>query len=176
MEASSFHFEKEQSTYIPSPALDYLHIVARSTILCVHYGMMDPATGVQELYIVPKDVYEHCDKKAKFQEKLETLPKRPRSYANRIITHLRPILEWDYKSGEVSGLSENLFSYLNYSTRGKQRPEDWELFLPHLYGLPQSLFCAKVRREVKSAIKAEKRHGRQLHKAGLDELLPAGSA
>ncbi len=121
---------------------------------------------VDEHYIVPKDVYEHCNKQEdSLQDKLNTLSKRAKRNANRVIEHLKPLTQWDNVSGQFPGHSENIFNYLSYSVRGKPKPEDWESFVPYLITLPPSLFCEKVKREVKLA---KRRHGRQVRVESLD--------
>lgn len=131
------------------------------------------ASNVNELYIVPKEVYEHCNKpEDSLQDKLDKLPKRAKSKALRIIEHLRAQLEFDSESGQFPGYTENLFNYLHYSVRGKQKPEDWDLFVPKLITLPLTLFSEKVKKEVKQV---KRRHGRQVHTSRVDKLFPASS-
>lgn len=132
------------------------------------------ASIVNELYIVPKEVYEHCNKpRESVQEKLDKLSKKAKSNAIRIWEYLKTLPEYDNESGRMQGYLENIFNYLNYSVRGKQRPVDWESFVSHLITLPPTLFCEKVKREVKIA---KRRHGRQLHTSRVDQLLTAGSS
>lgn len=121
---------------------------------------------VTEFYIVPKSVYEKCNEPVEsLQDKIKTLPKKAKSSSSALLDHLKPLLQLDNETGQVNGLSENVFAYINYSVRGKKRPSDWDTFLPNLLTVPSSILCEKVKREVKLL---KRRNGRKVHSPRVD--------
>ncbi len=122
--------------------------------------------SVQEYYIVPKDVFEKCHAKPEsLKDKFDKLPKSAKAKSAQLLEHLHRFIQWDSESGYVTGLLESIYNYTNYSVRGKQRPVDWETFLPHLFNVPQNILSEKVKREVKSY---RRKHGRQVRASRLD--------
>jgi hypothetical protein len=121
---------------------------------------------VQEYFIVPKDVFEKCHAPPEnIKDKFDKLPKSARNKSSQLLEYLLKLVHWDNKTGEISGLLESIYNYVNYSVRGKQRPVDWETFLPNLVSAPQNVLCEKVKREVKVY---KRKHGRHVRASRLD--------
>lgn len=121
---------------------------------------------VQEYFIVPKDVYEKCHAPPEnLKEKLGKLPKSAKSKSVQLLEYLNKHLQWDSETGQTSGLSESIINYVSYSVRGKNKPIDWQEFLPNLVTVNSALLCEKVKREVKAY---KRKYGRQLRETRMD--------
>lgn len=121
---------------------------------------------VQEYYIVPKQVYEKCSEPNEtLDEKISKVPKQAKYKIKHLLQFLANKIQWDSETGEISGLKQNIFDYINYTVRCKNKPVDWLSFIDHLIGAPSSLLCEKVKREVK---KAKRQHGRHIHTSRVD--------
>lgn len=163
MEARSICLEEEQQTTYSNSCRDFVYNFTRSAILRVQYGMM---ATVQEYFIVPKDVYEKCHApEESLQDKFDKLPKKAKSKSANLLEFLNTKLQWDSQTGTLSGLSESIYNYINYSVRGKQRPIDWKAFLPNLLTAPQGYLCEKVKREIK---RYKRQHGRYIRETRLE--------
>ncbi len=122
--------------------------------------------AVQEYFIVPKNVYEKCQSPPEsIKDKFDKLPKSAKAKSAQLLENLHQLIQWDSESGHIIGLLESIYNYANYSVRGKQRPVDWETFLPNLVGVSQNVLCEKVKREVKSY---KRKHGRHVRATRLD--------
>lgn len=121
---------------------------------------------VKQYYIVPKDLYEKCtEQEHTLDEKIDKLPKGAKLKALEVLEQLKGIVHWDTHDGEVIGLEHSIFDYINYSVRGKNKPSDWQSFVPNLISIPISLVCEKVKREIK---RLKRKHGREIRAEGLD--------
>ncbi len=126
--------------------------------------------SVTEYYIVPKETFEKCsDPQQSVAERLENLPRKARSNSVRLLDLLKSQIKWDNLTGITPGLTDSIFNYISYSVRGKQRPLDFEEFLPYITSVPASVLCEKVKREV---TKYKRRHGRQVRASRVDKLKP----
>ncbi len=122
--------------------------------------------SVQEYYIVPKNVYDYCTKPDEsLDDQLQKLPYSSKINAYDLINSIKKLISWDPNTGLISGSDKSIFPYLNYSVRGKNKPKDWEEFLPNLWTVPQYLLCERVKRDVKSLAR---KNGRKLYKKGVD--------
>lgn len=122
--------------------------------------------AVQEYFIVPKDVFEKCHNAPdSIKDKFDKLPKSAKTKTAQLLEHLHKFIQWDSESGQISGLLASIYDYANYSVRGKQRPVDWETFLPNLLAVPSNVLCEKVKREVKVF---RRKHGRHVRASRLD--------
>jgi len=111
--------------------------------------------SVVEYYIVPKPIYDKCNAKEEtLDEKIEKLPKSSQVKVKKILGFLPEKI----KNSEE--YSSTLFDYINYASRGKNKPSGWEAFLPNLVNSPSSGFCKKVQIEIK---KYKRKHGTTIH-------------
>lgn len=157
VEESSVNFKAEHKATNPSSRRCFVYIIKGSTFLCVFDGIMG---SVAEYYIVPKNVYDTCySTEETLQEKIDKLPKSAQVKVKKILDFLPENIK-NENLIDLAGLSYTLFQYLNYASRGKNRPSDWDSFIPYLASVPQSVFCEKVRIGVK---KYKRKHGAKLH-------------
>ncbi len=116
--------------------------------------------SVTEYYIVPKKVYEECNAKEEtLTQKIDKLPRTSQIKVKRLLDFLPENIKNENWS-DPEKYSNSVFDYINYAIRGKNKPSDWESFLPNLVTAPQSFFCEKVKVELR---KYKRKHGTKLH-------------
>lgn len=157
MKEGSISSKTERKATYSRSCVSFVCIIKGSSFLRLHNGIMGT---IEEYYIVPKPVYDTCyNREESLHEKIAKLPKSSQIKVKKLL-HFLPENIKNENLLDLAGFSYTLFDYVNYATRGKNKPSDWESFLVNLATAPQSVFCAKVKTEVK---KYKRKNGTKIH-------------